>query len=231
MKKNIQYTRQYGVRQEDATFSIYPIIDDRMNMEIIPGYLFRTVRDDETCEGIFCTNPLQNIEPKNHVHGGYKNSQWISTTASFITACAWAQKEQKRIAVINTAVFDLANCQNLRSGKGMKGQAQNWAKSSQEVLFLREIPACAIKKVISLEEVNELMEWGGDFTSFNTRYEYEHKAKITAKRELKSTAGSIETLAQRASTWEESFLGSNLFCYSRKFWNMEACAHLVVKSK
>lgn len=124
------------VSHKKTQFSFYPLYEGKLDMEGIPEFIFRVIRDDENpTEGIFCTNPEKSIDPKAHVHGGYGNSQWVSTTATFVTACGWAQKEQKRIAVINTAVLDLANCQNLRSGKGMKGQAKNWAKSSQEILF------------------------------------------------------------------------------------------------
>lgn len=230
-KSTIQFKAQYWINPEEASFRLYPMYK-KCNFGVIPHYIFRVIRADECPEkGIACTNFKANIDYQKHISGGYKQSQLISTTACFTTASAWAQKDQCRIVVIDTTLLLSTILQNKRSGEGLKGRHQNFAKSSQEILYEKVIPANAIVKTISVEEINQLMVFSGEFESYNTQMSFRNLAKNRARNEMISTCSTIEYLAQETDTWTSDFLNTGLFSYSNKFWNQEACAHIVVAKK
>jgi hypothetical protein len=132
-------------------------------------YLYRVLREDEFIEdGILCQDKDSNRTVEKHIASGTKyKSKYISTTSSLDVARYWAYFEMNTperkarkvpLRIVEIDIQLLAGtkyekkCINLCNEEVrnhfIKGAIhKNWAKSSQEVLFVEEIP-----KFVSLQQ-------------------------------------------------------------------------------
>ncbi|XP_060607504.1 uncharacterized protein LOC132759704 [Ruditapes philippinarum] len=132
-------------------------------------HLYRVLREDESIEnGIFCQDKDSSRSVEQHIASGSKyKSKFISTTSSLDVARYWAYFEMNTperkarkvpLRIVEIDIQLLAGtkyekkCINLCNEEVrnhfIKGAIhKNWAKSSQEVLFVVEIP-----KFVSLQQ-------------------------------------------------------------------------------
>lgn len=228
--KKILTTTIFGTAKKPQ-MSLFKLVKDKptIKMDQIPHYIFRVLRDDEKMnEGIKAKNPCATNTPEAHIIHETDNTQWISACACFICAVAWALKDHCRIAVIDTTKVDSLTL-NFREGKGLKGQACNFAKSSQEILIQKSIPANAITFVMDANTVAEFLTVHYEFTSMNTRIEYIHMQANDALKKMREFVGTIETLIQKLDWVNPDKNYGKVMDATQKAWNLEALTHVIVK--
>ena len=116
--------------------------------------VYRVIRSDENpINGLSAKNPTRNMSVEGHIISGSRNkgSQYISTTTDINVAEYYASKDGCRIVEIDlnklpsdVPIYDLST--DYGRNIYLKGiTAQNFAKSSSEVLIEGYIPSEAIK--------------------------------------------------------------------------------------
>lgn len=229
--KNISTTTIYGTGK--VTMTLFEFIKDQVaiHLDEIPHYIFRVLRDDENVnEGITAKNIHAANTPEAHIIHESNNTQWISSCACFVCAVAWALKDHCRIAVIDTTKVNSLTL-NFREGKGLSGKACNYAKSSQEILINKSIPADAIVYMFGGETISSFLEIAPDFISANSRIDFAHKTKVEEKKDMRACVSTAEFLLQKHDWINSASQFYNIMYNIQKFWNMEAIAHLVVKQQ
>ena len=213
-----------------VTMALFEFVKDQVaiHMDEIPHYIFRVLRDDENInEGIIAKNPYATNTPEAHIIHETDNTQWISACACFICAVAWALKDHCRIAVIDTTKVDSLTL-NFREGNGLSGRACNFAKSSQEILIHKQIPANAIAFMFGAETISSFLEVAPDFISANSRIDFAHKTKIDEKKDMRGCVSTAEFLLQTRDWINSPTEHCNIMYNIQKFWSMEAIAHIAV---
>jgi len=111
---------------------------------------YRVIRPDEDPSiGLFAKNPSATYTPEGHVINGSRPrfaSQYISATKSLAVAEHWAAQTGNRIVEIdltriNGSVIDVSGECGILKGNS----AKNFARKSQEILILGNVPPNAIR--------------------------------------------------------------------------------------